>query len=128
MLCSLSWGIERASPPQAWSRPEFPSLLWIRCCFAPYDFYALGLLPTLAFVGQPTAALHAEDSAAAAAHQQESAAVDFMQSFCVECHQGAEPEAGLNLAGFASARNVVDAIETWKAIRFFFIAEHMLLR
>ncbi len=46
----------------------------------------------------------------------EPAAVEFVQTFCIDCHQADEPEAGLDLEAFASAANVVDAIEQWNKI------------
>ncbi len=43
-------------------------------------------------------------------------AVRFLRHYCVDCHQGDEPEGGLNLGDFDSASQVVSKIETWNTI------------
>lgn len=46
----------------------------------------------------------------------EAGAVKFFQAFCIDCHQGDDPEAGLTLNNFASATDVSANIETWNKI------------
>ncbi|WP_161604554.1 DUF1592 domain-containing protein [Roseiconus nitratireducens] len=46
----------------------------------------------------------------------ESDAVELVRQYCVDCHQGEGAEAGLDLAEFSSAAEVVDSIETWNKI------------
>lgn len=45
-----------------------------------------------------------------------SAAVEFVQTYCVDCHQGDDAESGLDLVTFDSKAKVVDSIETWQRI------------
>lgn len=46
----------------------------------------------------------------------DSAAAEFVQSFCLDCHEGDEAESGLDLAAFASANDVTESIESWNRI------------
>jgi hypothetical protein len=44
------------------------------------------------------------------------AAVEFVQSYCVDCHTGEDAESGLDFAAFESAKDVAGAIEAWNRI------------
>lgn len=43
-------------------------------------------------------------------------AVGFVRSHCLECHEGSEPEAGLDLSRFDAVNDVVGRIKTWNGI------------
>ncbi|MDV6031638.1 MAG: DUF1592 domain-containing protein [Phycisphaera sp. RhM] len=43
-------------------------------------------------------------------------AVEFVQSYCIDCHVGEDAESGLDLEGFASAEDVASSIEAWNRI------------
>ncbi len=43
-------------------------------------------------------------------------AVDFFQTYCVDCHDGEAAEAGLDLSSFTSTEQIPAAIETWNRV------------
>ena len=43
-------------------------------------------------------------------------AVEFVQTYCIDCHDGEEAEAGLDLSVFGSADDVSESIDAWNRI------------
>lgn len=46
----------------------------------------------------------------------ESTAVEFVKTYCIDCHQGDDAESGLDLATFDSKKVVAESINTWNRI------------
>lgn len=46
----------------------------------------------------------------------EQAAVEFVRSYCIDCHLGDDAESGLDLGDFDSTKQIADSIETWNRI------------
>lgn len=45
-----------------------------------------------------------------------SDALEFVQAYCLDCHQGEEAESGIDLGDFTSTREVVESIDMWTRI------------
>ena len=58
----------------------------------------------------------ADDPAAATPVYSVSEAVQFVDSYCVDCHSADAPESGLDLEAFASLDDLTSSIDTWQRI------------
>lgn len=82
-------------------------------CVAAFLFaFAIGLASGSAYADDKTV----ESTSEPAIELTESAAIDFVRTYCVDCHQGDDAESGLDLGSFDSKQNVVDSIQTWNRI------------
>lgn len=66
--------------------------------------------------GSTSAAMSESAAMSDSAAMSESVAVEFIQTYCIDCHQGEDAEANLSLDSFESAKEIAASIDRWNRI------------